>query len=228
MLLPWYRGGIWEFTHGICGQPIIIACGVIVIIFATNEFDNGTINPSLLATPNRTRYFLYKGLISSLYMTITGIVCMLLFFILNYIGRNIKEHLTFKSFFQEFFYHFIGNFIFSILAFFLLAWLFHGIAILSKKSTTALLVFFGLQFVPAMFAMTIGRIKGFIGNFFNLLYNYLTPNELFHNLINAYGMYKKPPSEGVYLLWWQALLFIIGSAVIINIASLVAFKKQEI
>ncbi|MDR1522179.1 MAG: hypothetical protein LBS28_04940, partial [Streptococcaceae bacterium] len=85
------------------------------------------------------------------------------------------------------------------------------------------------QFVPGIFTLVLGRIKGFIGNFFNLLYNYLTPNELFHNLTNkTYGMYKKPPSEGVYLLWWQALLFIIGSAVIINIVSLAAFKKQEI
>ncbi|MDR1522064.1 MAG: hypothetical protein LBS28_04350, partial [Streptococcaceae bacterium] len=84
------------------------------------------------------------------------------------------------------------------------------------------------QFVPGIFTLVLGRIKGFIGNFFNLLYNYLTPNELFHNLTHAYGMYKKPPSEGVYLLWWQALLFIIGSDVIINIVSLAAFKKQEI
>ncbi|MDR1521669.1 MAG: hypothetical protein LBS28_02280 [Streptococcaceae bacterium] len=93
-----YRGGIWKFTRGICGQLIIVACGVIVIIFATNEFDNGTINPSLLTTPNRTCYFLAKGLISSLYMMITGIVCMLLPFISIYIGKNIKEHLTFNVF----------------------------------------------------------------------------------------------------------------------------------
>ncbi|MDR0614614.1 MAG: ABC transporter permease [Lactobacillales bacterium] len=222
-----HRGEFWEFTRLVCAQTIIIVCGVITIIFATNEFDNGTINPSLLATPNRTFYFLAKGLMSSLYMTLVGTACMLLSFILIYIGKNIREHLTFNSFLKEFLYHFMGNFIFSILAFFLIAWIFHGIAMLSRKSTTALSAFFGILIAPLMVAATLGRIKGFIGDFVKFLYN-LTPNEIFRNLTNAYGMYKKPPGEGTYIIWWQALLFIIGFAMIINIVSLFAFKKQEI
>jgi hypothetical protein len=218
------KGEIWKLTHIVCGQTIIVVCGIIIMIFASNEFDNGTINQSLLATPNRTTYFLSKGLISSLYMTIFGIICMLLSFISIY---AIKGHIRSNSFFEEISYHFTGNFIFSVLGFFLLAWLFHAIAMLARKSTTALSVFFGIWIGSFMLAVTLGRIKGFIGDFIKFLYC-LTPNEIFRHLTSAWGMYEKMPSGDLYIIWWQALLSIVSVTIIINIVALLSLKKQDI